>query len=114
MRPTQTLSRLLVAATCAGLFATIPACVVSDGYYVPDEVVATTDPVYYDGVPVYWYGGHWMYRDAHGGWAYYQHEPPALAARRAAAPAARRYYGGGGYVSRGPAPAAHGGGGGRR
>jgi len=114
MSPNQTRSRLLAAALWIGVLATIPACVTTDGYYVPDDVVATTDPIYYDGVPVYWYGGHWMYRNAFGGWAAYRTEPPALAARRASAPAARRYYGGAGYSDRGPAHAAARGGGGRR
>jgi hypothetical protein len=49
----------------------------------PAEYVATAEPVYYEGHAAYWYGGHWFWRDEHGGWGHYDREPPFLADRRA-------------------------------
>jgi hypothetical protein len=49
----------------------------------PDEYIATSEPVYYEGHPAYWYNGHWFWRDEHGGWGHYDREPPFLADRRA-------------------------------
>jgi hypothetical protein len=56
----------------------------------PPEYVATTEPVYYEGHAAYWYGNHWSWRDEHGAWNHYDHEPPALAARRGQAAPVRR------------------------
>jgi hypothetical protein len=56
----------------------------------PPEYIATTEPVYYEGHPAYWYGGHWFWRDEHGGWGHYDHEPPFLADRRGHSPPVRR------------------------
>jgi hypothetical protein len=49
----------------------------------PPEFIATAEPIYYEGHAAYWYGNHWSYRDEHGGWGHYDHEPPFLADRRA-------------------------------
>jgi hypothetical protein len=45
----------------------------------PPEYIATTEPVYFEGHASYWYGNHWVWRDEHGAWAHYDHEPPFLA-----------------------------------
>jgi hypothetical protein len=56
----------------------------------PPEFIASTEPVYYEGHAAYWYGGRWFWRDEHGGWGHYDHEPPFLADRRAHFPPPRR------------------------
>jgi hypothetical protein len=48
----------------------------------PDAYVATTQPEYFEGRPVYFYNGNWYYRDTHG-WNYYRTEPAYLHDRRA-------------------------------
>ena len=48
--------------------------------------------MYYEGHASYWYGNHWYYRDEHGSWGHYDHEPTFLAERRAHAAPARRSY----------------------
>lgn len=57
----------------------------------PPEIVATTEPVYFEGHAAYWYGNHWYWHDDHGGWNHYEHEPPALAERRAHIPPRRSW-----------------------
>jgi hypothetical protein len=47
----------------------------------PPVFVATVQPEYYEGHPVYWYHNNWYYRDAHG-WRYYHTEPRYLHERR--------------------------------
>jgi hypothetical protein len=49
----------------------------------PDAYVATAQPEYFEGRPVYLYNGSWYYRDERGGWNYYRNEPPYLRDRRA-------------------------------
>ena len=56
----------------------------------PPEYVATTEPVYYEGHAVYWYGGRWYWQDEHGVWSHYDREPPFLANRRMHSPPVRR------------------------
>ncbi len=58
-------------------------------YYPSDAFVATEEPVYYDGMPVYFWGGLWYYRTLNG-WGYYPREPPYLQQYRAAHPAVGR------------------------
>jgi hypothetical protein len=58
----------------------------------PPEYIATTDPFYYEGHPVYWYNGYWHYRDDRGAWRYYREEPRFLAERRVRIQPQRRYY----------------------
>ena len=58
----------------------------------PSEYIATTEPVYYEGHAAYWYGGHWFWRDEHGGWNHYDREPPFLADRRTHSPPVRRSF----------------------
>jgi len=57
----------------------------------PPEVVATVEPVYYEGHAAYWYGGHWYWRDPHG-WHWYGSEPAFLRDRRAHFPPPRYHY----------------------
>ena len=49
----------------------------------PAAFVATSEPVYFEGRPHYWYNNQWYYRD-HGRWSYYRTEPPFLYQRRMA------------------------------
>jgi hypothetical protein len=66
----------------------------------PPEVIATVQPVYYEGHPAYWYGGHWYWRDPHG-WHSYANEPAYLRDHRMHGPPARYHYEGhGGYHRR--------------
>ncbi len=52
------------------------------GVAPPSAYIATTQPEYYEGRPVYWYNNNWYYRD-HGRWSYYRSEPGYLHERRA-------------------------------
>jgi hypothetical protein len=81
------IASLVLTTSCYGEVDAEPA------YYPPPSYVATSDPVFYDGHAVYWYGGHWAYRDGGGRWNYYRHEPAFLARHRAmAAPPHRTTY----------------------
>ncbi|HET9989444.1 MAG TPA: hypothetical protein VFQ65_13025 [Kofleriaceae bacterium] len=55
---------------------------VSIGIAPPSAYIATTQPEYFEGRPVYWYNNNWYYRD-HGRWSYYRSEPRYLRERRA-------------------------------
>jgi hypothetical protein len=57
----------------------------------PPAYIATVQPEYYEGRPVYWYGGNWYYRDG-GRWTYYHGEPAYLRDRRAHWDEHRRYH----------------------
>lgn len=59
--------------------------------YPPDAYVATTEPVYYEGRPVYWYRDRWYYREGRA-WRHYEREPPALYQHRNAGPPVRHRY----------------------
>ena len=48
----------------------------------PAAYIATAQPEYFEGRPVYWYNNNWYYRD-HGRWSYYRREPVYLRDRRA-------------------------------
>jgi hypothetical protein len=48
----------------------------------PDAYIATVQPEYFEGRPVYLYNGNWYFHDAHGGWNYYRTEPAFLRDRR--------------------------------
>ena len=90
------LSKGLVIVSAAGAFAAVSLMGASAGAQwapPPPEFVATTEPTYYEGHAAYWYGGRWAWRDEHGAWNHYDHEPPALADRRAHFPPVRRDYG---------------------
>jgi hypothetical protein len=98
--------RALKSVFCA---AAIAACLAPLGaqaqveveIYPPAAYVATAAPVYFEGRPVYWYGGRWFYRDGRA-WRSYHEEPGWLRERREHEhwEPARHYYGrahGGGY-----------------
>ena len=55
----------------------------------PAAYIATSQPEYFGGRPVYWYNNNWYYRD-HGRWSYYRREPGYLHERRAHWAPARR------------------------
>jgi len=54
---------------------------VTVGVAPPSAYIATTEPEYFEGRPVYWYNNNWYYRD-HGRWSYYRSEPRYLRERR--------------------------------
>jgi hypothetical protein len=57
----------------------------------PAAYIATVQPEYFEGRPVYWYNNSWYYRDG-GAWNYYRTEPGALRDRRANWGARARYH----------------------
>ncbi len=57
----------------------------------PAAVIATVEPVYYEGHAAYWYGGHWSWRDPHG-WHTYHEEPAYLRDHRAHGAPPRHHY----------------------
>lgn len=57
----------------------------------PPPIVATVEPVYYEGHASYWYGGHWYWRDGRG-WHSYREEPAFLRERRLRTPPPRHHY----------------------
>ena len=82
---------MLVATAGCGLEvgATLPGMGYDD--YPPDGYIATTEPVYFEGRPSYWYGNRWYYREG-GRWNHYEREPHGLYQRRMQAPPVRRTY----------------------
>lgn len=81
-RTIGTVSRALASSVAIGALAAMglgssPA-VAEEVVIVPPEIIATQVPVYHEGHAVYWYNGHWHYRDPHGAWAYYHEEPAFL------------------------------------
>ena len=80
-----------VAAVAATLLAGGPAN--AQWAPPPAEVIATMEPVYFEGHAAYWYGSHWYYRDAHGGWGHYDSEPRELREHRDHSPPVRRSWG---------------------
>src|ERR1700691_2610576 len=92
-RPLAVVSKLVLACLAVVAVASLSGCAeevavapppqpaVAVGIYPPDAYIATAAPVYYNGVPSYYYGGRWYYRNA-GAWAYYGAEPAYLASRR--------------------------------
>jgi hypothetical protein len=94
----STFARALVVIGLVGSLAEMSGCYAGVGYdygydgdYPPDAYIATTEPFYFDGRPVYWYHDHWYYRSG-GGWRHYDREPPALQQRRLAGAPARRNF----------------------
>jgi hypothetical protein len=85
---------LLLTFALVGLsscYATVGYDSAYDGDYPPAAYIATTEPYYLEGRPVYWYHDRWYYRDG-GGWRHYQREPAELRARRLQGPVVRRDY----------------------
>ncbi len=60
-----------------GVDVDVPTVVVEP----PAAYIATVEPEYYEGRPVYYYNNYWYYRD-HGRWSYYRSEPMWLRERR--------------------------------
>lgn len=56
---------------------------VTVSYGPSPSYIATAQPEYYNGRPVYWYNGYWYYQDDHSQWSYYRTEPVYLHQRRA-------------------------------
>jgi hypothetical protein len=101
---TKALRVKMLGVLCVAVFSACMATVgvddeaVADGY-PPDAYIATTAPVYYNGVAAYWWGNQWYYRGG-GGWRTWRSEPAALHASRYRGAPVRTYYGrahGGGY-----------------
>ena len=94
-------SVLFVGVVASCLVATAPAQA-QDEDYPPDAYIATYEPAYFEGRPVYYYGGYWYYRDGRA-WRHYAIEPGYLRGYRGAHPYyGAHYYGygrahGGGY-----------------
>lgn len=94
----KTMTMLRLALTLAGGIL-IAGCGVEVGPeypvgyydYPPDGYIATTEPVYFEGRPAYWYGNRWYYRDG-GRWSYYHSEPRELYGRRVPAAPPQRVY----------------------
>ncbi len=92
-RITSTLWKGLVTVPMVGALASVllvSAKAAAQWEPPPPEYIATTEPAYYEGHAAYYYNSHWYWRDAHGGWNHYEHEPAFLADRRAHFPPARR------------------------
>ena len=95
-------SVLCVGVTASCLVAAAPAQA-QEGY-PPETYIATSEPAYFEGRPVYYYGGYWYYRDGHA-WRHYASEPYYLRDYRGAHAhfGSAYYYGrshGGGYRHR--------------
>jgi hypothetical protein len=93
----RAIEMLSKGALCAGVLAlslvSTPAraqVVVEIG--PPAEYIATTEPVYFEGRPAYWYGDRWYYRDG-GSWRHYRDEPAHLRNYRRQHVPVRQYYG---------------------
>jgi hypothetical protein len=85
------MSTTLVATAGCGLEVGVVYPGMGYGDYPPDEYIATTEPMYFDGRATYWYGGRWYYRDG-GRWNHYDREPRGLYQRRMEGPPVRRTY----------------------
>jgi hypothetical protein len=79
---TAALAGLLGAGALGCEVSAYPENYYVEGDYPPADFVATTEPVYFEGRPAYWYRGRWFYRDG-ARWGSYPREPPALAQHRA-------------------------------
>jgi hypothetical protein len=90
-RASTILSRALLFSIplSAALAMGAPGEALAQGY-PPPEYIATQQPEYFEGRPVYYYGGTWYYRDR-GAWSYYHGEPAYLRDRRSHWDEHRRY-----------------------
>ena len=76
------ISRAMVAITLSGALAGCYATAY-DSDYPSETYVSTTEPVSYEGRPVYLYRDRWYFRDGRG-WRHYSNEPRVLRERRIA------------------------------
>lgn len=92
-KQTRMLRRFACTVSLSATLAATPGCVPIIGYgdYPPDGYIATTEPVYFEGRPAYWYGNQWYYREG-GRWNHYDREPAALYQRRMQGPPVRHTY----------------------
>ena len=72
----------------------VPVAGEYDYGYPPDSYIATATPIYYEGYPSYYWGGHW-YRREGARWHYYHSEPAYLSGWRYRYPRGRWGYWGG-------------------
>jgi hypothetical protein len=96
-----TLAKILRSALLCAAAATTSGCWVR-AYparygvyeeYPPADYVVTTEPVYFEGRPAYWYHDRWYYRNGPR-WEYYRSEPRNLEIHREEhGPPARYNYG---------------------
>jgi hypothetical protein len=91
----KTLMAMLPAGMAVGMVAGHDA--LAQVVYVappapPAAYIAVNAPEYYRGHAVYLYNNNWYYRDPHGAWSYYRHEPAYLHERRAHWEARRHYH----------------------
>ena len=91
----RALVMLVPAGMAVGVFS--PTDALAQVVYVappapPSAYIAVNRPEYYGGHATYLYNGSWYYRDGHGSWNYYRHEPPQLHERRAHWDARRQYH----------------------
>jgi hypothetical protein len=94
-RVVLSLGRTLVLLAFVGTGCVTPVGVSGDvavDVGPPPDVLATLTPVYYNGVPAYWWGGQWYYRNG-GSWSYYRTEPGYLHDYRARVVPGRTYPG---------------------
>jgi hypothetical protein len=83
-RKSAVIGALLWSALCfSGCYAGTGYAVGPDDYEdLPPDFIATAQPSYYEGRPVYWYHDHWHYRDGNH-WRSYRSEPAPLQQSRA-------------------------------
>ena len=75
---TALFAKALIAALPLSMVAGLALAQVPAPPPPPDTYVATVEPTYYNGQPVYWYQDHWYWRDANNNWQYYAQEPQFL------------------------------------
>jgi hypothetical protein len=87
-RANAILSKAIVLVVLVGACALVGVPGEAEAQYVAPPAppsaayIATVQPEYFEGRPVYLYNNNWYYRDEHG-WNYYRTEPPFLRDRRA-------------------------------
>jgi hypothetical protein len=95
-RPQAILSKTLLLVTLVGVGVLVGAPGEAKAQYVAPPAppsaayIATVQPEYFEGRPVYLYNNNWYYRDEHG-WNYYRTEPAYLHDRRASWGSRPRY-----------------------
>jgi hypothetical protein len=94
----------LCGVVLAGLLASSGAAFAQVEVVVgpPPAFIATSEPVFYEGRPAYWWGGRWYFRDG-GAWRFYHDEPAHLREYRGHHEPGRQFYGrahGGGFRRR--------------
>jgi hypothetical protein len=95
-RARTTLSKAFLLVLPLGLGAVIGGAGEAEAQVAPPfpspAYIATVEPEYFEGHPVYWYNGYWYYRDLLRGWIFYHGEPLYLRDRRASWSNRHRYH----------------------